>query len=183
MNTIKTVVCGEFNCGKSCLMLRMTEDVFGITSPTVGVEFHAVSGLSTPQNQVTVWNLAGSRRFQEILNLYYKGAQVVFLVIDSTVETNVGKWIRKIRDLTPDARIVLVFTKIDLPMHYTLHEMEIMKSHYQVYSHVAVSSKEMSRDDILALLRPCFEGIEGKSYLRVSNDEPPPETLLCCAVQ
>ena len=91
--------------------------------------------------------------------------------------------LHKIRDLTPDARIVLVFTKIDLPMHYSFYEMEIMKSHYQVHSHVALSSKEMSREEILSLLRPCFEGIEGKSYFRVSNDESPPETFLCCAVQ
>lgn len=179
--TIKCIVVGDFGSGKSALMRRIEDDIFELTSPTIGVEFHCVEGLS--DSNATVWNLAGSPRFEKILDLYYVGSQVALLIIDSTQPTNVGRWVHKIQELASEARIILVFTKIDLPMHYTTRDMESMTNHYKAYDFIAVSSKEMERRDIIRMLQPCFHGIRPLSVARVGS--PPPEERMClfCAIQ
>lgn len=160
MATVKCLFVGDFNSGKSALLRRIVDDVFEPTSPTVGVEFHTIS-MPHIEHKITAWNLAGAPRFQEILQLYYKNSQIVFVVVDASVPgNNVGKWVTRANTLCRDARVVIVFTKIDLPMNYTVREIELMKTHYRVFDCCMVSSKAMTSRDILATLGKVFYSVQ-----------------------
>ena len=187
--TIKCLFIGGFNSGKTALLTRLTEDIFEPTSPTIGVEFHQmeIPGL---EHRVTVWNLAGAPRFQAILELYYKDSQVIYLVMDSSVQgQHAAKWVSKARRLAPGARIVFVFTKIDLPMHYNFQEMDLMAKHYSAHCAVALSSKEMSCGEVMSILAPTFHGIEPRrtclsgSSLSEGYRNDVDASLFCCAIQ
>ena len=179
--TIKSLFVGEYNSGKSALLERIVNDVFGLTSPTVGVEFHI---LDVPGNdhRVTAWNLGGAPRFQEILRLYYKHSQIIFIVVDASVPSNVGKWVRNAKDLCPDARIVLVFTKVDLRMHYTMEETQIMRKHYGLYGSILVSSKDMTSKEILDIMAPMFGGLVPRESCLTSSPPPQPASSLWCCL-
>ena len=183
MATIKCIFVVEFNSGKTALLRRIVHDKFEPTSPTVGVEFDLIE-IPGIQHRMTAWNLAGAPRFQNIMELYYKDSQVVFIVIDASKETDVGKWVFRSRRLSRDAKIVLVFTKVDLPMFYSTREIELMKTHYHVFDACMVSSKEMNRNDILSTIGLVFHTIHPReSCLHDENADTQWDGILCCVVQ
>lgn len=177
--TVKCLIVGEYGSGKSTLMRRVEDDEFVHTSPTVGVEFHVFS-IPRLVPKITVWNLAGASRFQEILRLYYKGAQVIFIVLDATRKSDVEQWVAKSRELAPDARLVLIFTKIDLPSVYSSEEMESLRKFYNLHDSFAVSSKEMTKDEILSLLACQFVGIEAKPAITIDPIQPNRDCCCLC---
>ena len=181
--TIKCLVIGEFYSGKTTLMRRLESDVFEVTSPTIGVEF-SVMDVPLIDDRITMWNLAGSERFQEILNLYYKGAQVILVVVDATKSSDIEKWITKARRLAPKARIALVFTKIDLPMRYSPNDIDLVRSMFDVDYATMVSSKEMSKKEIMSVLAPAFRNVQARNSIIVEDASSSSlSALSCCRVQ
>ena len=134
-----------------------------------------------------MWNLAGADRFQQILSLYYHGSRIIFVTIDASQEhSNVGKWILLAKERAPHARIVLLYTKIDLPMSITNIEMDIMVAHYDVYASAAVSAKSMDSEAISKILAPMFHGLEAyrrRDSVNLIGSEKQQEGILCCQVQ
>ena len=183
MATIKCLFVGEYGSGKSALLRRIVDDVFEVTTPTVGVEFHLIE-MPGVEHRITAWNLAGAPRFQDILSLYYKDSIVIFIVIDASVPTNIGKWVHRAEKLCRDAKIVLVFTKVDLKMHYSTFDIEFMKSHYRsVFDSCMVSSKEMSRREILATIGKVFRTVQPRESClnRTStHNDHRGTSLFCC---
>ena len=184
--TVKCLFIGDYNSGKTTLLHRMEHDEFITASPTVGVEFHVLA-MPNMDDRVTVWNLAGSDRFQEILKLYYNGSDIIFVTIDASIKgNNVGKWILLAKDRAPQARLVLLFTKVDLPMAITNFEMDTMLAHYGAYASVAVSAKSMDRETIVKILAPTFRGITAKKRrdsVDLLGSQRQTEGLLCCEIQ
>ena len=179
MATIKCLFIGEFGSGKSALLRRIVDDVFEPTAPTVGVEFYMIQ-MPGVEPRITAWNLAGAPRFQDVLSLYYKDAAITFIVIDASVPSNVGKWVNRSRDLCRNAKIVLVFTKVDLKMHYTTQEMELMKKHYSVFDTCMVSSKEMASKEILATMGKVFHTVQPTESCLNKTHNDRGTSMFCC---
>ena len=82
----KYLVIGNSGVGKSCLLIRFTDDTWSDSYvTTIGVDFKIktldVDGKSV---KLQIWDTAGQERFRNIISSYYRGAQGIMLVYDIT---------------------------------------------------------------------------------------------------
>eukprot|EP00762_Andalucia_godoyi_P001902 ANDGO_06027.mRNA.1 Ras-related protein RABD2a len=119
-HVFKLIICGDSGVGKSCLLLRFTDDTFQHTESTIAVDFrtkavvHRDSGMRI---KLQIWDTAGQETFRSISRAYYRGAHGVMIVFDVTDERsfeNVESWIQTVDVYAPnDVCRVLVGTKAD----------------------------------------------------------------------
>lgn len=96
----KLIIIGDSGVGKSCLLLRFSEDSYIETHiSTIGVDFKIktleVAGKTV---KLQMWDTAGQERFKNICSSYYRGADGVFVVFDITNPTsfsNVANWLKE----------------------------------------------------------------------------------------
>ncbi|GIM15586.1 hypothetical protein Vretimale_18322 [Volvox reticuliferus] len=117
---IKLLLVGDSGVGKSCLLLRFTDDMFTSSFiTTIGIDFKIkkvdVDGKIV---KLQIWDTAGQERFRTITSAYYRGAQGIILVYDITDEAsfnNVRNWMRNIEQHASDnVNKILVGNKLDL---------------------------------------------------------------------
>ncbi len=83
--------------GKSCLLLRFSDDAYSsyITSVT-GIDFKIRTvEIDNKRCKLQIWDTAGQERFRTITTTYYRGAMGILLVYDITDEqtfTNIRNW-------------------------------------------------------------------------------------------
>ncbi|NMC05995.1 MAG: GTP-binding protein [Candidatus Lokiarchaeota archaeon] len=80
----KVVVCGESGTGKTCLVLRYTENKFMATKSTIGVAF-AVKDVQTEEQgkiRLQLWDFAGEERFRTLLGPFCIGSSGAILLYD-----------------------------------------------------------------------------------------------------
>ncbi|KAI8371981.1 P-loop containing nucleoside triphosphate hydrolase protein [Choanephora cucurbitarum] len=84
--TLKLLLIGNSNVGKSSLLLRFTDDTFlpqEEVSATIGVDFKvSMMEVDGTMYKLTIWDTAGQERFRTLTSSYYRGAQGVILVYD-----------------------------------------------------------------------------------------------------
>lgn len=126
---LKLIIIGDSSVGKSCLLLRFTEDNFPTSHmPTIGIDFKIkIVSVGGKRVKLQVWDTAGQERFRTITQTYYKGAEGIILVYDCTEEQtfeNVANWLKQIEShAAPNVAKVLVANKIDLPNRKISTEM------------------------------------------------------------
>ena len=74
--------------GKSCLLLRFSEDQFTSSFiTTIGIDFKIRTvELDGKRVKLQIWDTAGQERFRTITNAYYRGAHGILLTYDVTDE-------------------------------------------------------------------------------------------------
>lgn len=119
--TLKILTIGESAVGKTCILLRFTDNKFLINHiTTIGIDFKSkviTSGNKTVK--LKIWDTAGQERFRNITKQYYKGADGILLVYDITDRNSFEKvrdWMRQIQENTSkeNIAIVLLGNKCDL---------------------------------------------------------------------
>eukprot|EP00961_Rhodomonas_salina_P280286 3786449-Rhodomonas_salina.1 len=115
----KVLVVGDTGVGKTCLMLRFTENIFTTSFiSTIGIDFKSkICDVDGERMKVQIWDTAGQERFRNITLNYYRGAQGVLLVYDVTDEKsfqNVRSWVTQIRQHAPQGiKVMLIGNKCD----------------------------------------------------------------------
>uniref|UniRef100_A0A023FGP6 small monomeric GTPase n=1 Tax=Amblyomma cajennense TaxID=34607 RepID=A0A023FGP6_AMBCJ len=120
LTTLKILIIGESNVGKSSLLLRFTDDVFDPNlAATIGVDFK-VKTLTVDGNKakLAIWDTAGSERFRTLTPSYYRGAQGAILVYDVCNHSTFQKldhWLAELETYCTRNNVVkmLVGNKID----------------------------------------------------------------------
>ena len=118
--TIKMVVIGDTNVGKSNIISRFVDNKFEIsTKTTVGVELSVKTfKISDKVVKVNLWDTAGQERFKSITSAFYKGARGALIVYDTTNISSfnsVEKWYKEIKEFGDKNIIaILVGNKCDL---------------------------------------------------------------------
>ena len=97
--TYKIVILGDTCVGKSCLLLRFTDEKFMSTHhPTIGVDYRSqIVKVEDKQVKLQLWDTSGQERYKTITSTYYRRAKGVVLVYDPTEEdsfVNVSKWLK-----------------------------------------------------------------------------------------
>jgi len=123
----KYIIIGDSGVGKSCLLIRFTEDTFSsATENTIGVEFSAKT-ITLEDNtnvKLQIWDTAGQETFQSITRSYYRSAAGALLVYDVTCRNsfeNVAKWIKNVREEGNDEMVIcLVANKSDNELKYVI---------------------------------------------------------------
>lgn len=116
----RVIIVGDTGVGKSCLLLRFSEDRFNENHDvTIGVEF----GTRTLKigNQVIklqIWDTAGQESYRSITRSFYRRADGVLLVYDITAKhtfENCSHWMEEIRqNSNSEAVIFLIGNQMDL---------------------------------------------------------------------
>ncbi|RMJ21050.1 GTP-binding protein [Aspergillus sp. HF37] len=94
---IKLLLIGDSGVGKSCCLLRFSEDSFTPSFiTTIGIDFKIRTiELDGKRVKLQIWDTAGQERFRTITTAYYRGAMGILLVYDVTDERsfhNISTW-------------------------------------------------------------------------------------------
>merc|ERR1719229_791756 len=112
---------GDSGVGKSCLLLRFSDDSFTTSFiTTIGIDFKIKTiELDGKRIKLQIWDTAGQERFRTITTAYYRRAMGIFLVYDITDEQsflNIRNWIRNIEQHAADTvNKILIGNKCDVP--------------------------------------------------------------------
>jgi len=117
---IKLLLIGDSGVGKSCLLLRFSDDSFTPSFiTTIGIDFKIRTiELEGKRIKLQIWDTAGQERFRTITTAYYRGAMGILLVYDVTDEksfNNIRNWIRNIEQhATESVNKILIGNKCDM---------------------------------------------------------------------
>mmetsp|Transcript_22271 Transcript_22271/g.37779 ORF Transcript_22271/g.37779 Transcript_22271/m.37779 type:complete len:213 (+) Transcript_22271:172-810(+) len=117
---IKLLLIGDSGVGKSCLLLRFSDDSFTPSFiTTIGIDFKIRTiELEGKRIKLQIWDTAGQERFRTITTAYYRGAMGILLVYDVTDEksfSNIRNWIRNIEQhATENVNKMLIGNKCDM---------------------------------------------------------------------
>lgn len=117
---IKLLLIGDSGVGKSCLLLRYSDDSFTSSFiTTIGIDFKIKSIMcGDAKVKLQIWDTAGQERFRTITTAYYRGAMGILLVYDVSDETsftNVRNWMRQIdQNAAENVTRILIGNKCDV---------------------------------------------------------------------
>jgi Ras-related protein Rab-5C len=127
MRDYKTIFLGSCGSGKSSLVSRYTKGFFDQSSgPTIGAAFCVKKyNYSCGDIKLSIWDTAGQERYDALMPMYYRGADIAFVVFDLTDnETFIKakKWIDVLEQTKKDKSennlvIILVGNKSDMDRH------------------------------------------------------------------
>ena len=81
---VKLLLIGDSGVGKSCLLLRFSDDQFTNSFiTTIGIDFKVKTvELESKRVKLQIWDTAGQERFRTITSAYYRGAMGILLTYD-----------------------------------------------------------------------------------------------------
>ena len=122
----KLLIIGDSGVGKSCLLLRFSDDIFTDSFiSTIGVDFKIRTvDIDGAKVKLQIWDTAGQERFRTITSSYYRGAHGIIVVYDVTEQksfNNITKWLKEIDTFAgPHVQKLLVGNKCDLESERTV---------------------------------------------------------------
>lgn len=120
--TLKILLIGSSNTGKSSLLLRYTDDDYigpEEATATIGVDYKIKQiTVAARRYKLSIWDTAGQERFRTLTSSYYRGAQGVIIVYDVTARDSfeaLPNWFNELETFTssPDVVKIIVGNKID----------------------------------------------------------------------
>lgn len=163
LTTLKLLMIGETNVGKSSILLRFTEDEFNENmQSTVGMDYKTKQ-ITIDGNTVklAIWDTAGQERFRTLTPSYYRdgqGAILMFDVTDRHTFTKLETWLNELNTYCNKIDIVkmVVGNKIDLPNREVSMEegLEFARRHQTLY----IESSAKTADGV----KCCFEELVQK---------------------
>jgi len=126
----KLLLIGDSGVGKSCLLLRFSDDIFTESFiSTIGVDFKIRTiDLDGKRIKLQIWDTAGQERFRTITSSYYRGAHGIIVVYDVTEQKSfdsIQKWLQEIDTFAgPSVMKLLVGNKCDLESQRTISSLK-----------------------------------------------------------
>ncbi len=117
---MKLLLIGDSAVGKSCILLRFSDDQFTPSFiTTLGIDFKLrVIETKNKRIKLQIWDTAGQERFRTITNAYYRGAMGVLLVYDVTSRSsfeNIEHWMTNIsKCASSDVNKLILANKCDI---------------------------------------------------------------------
>ncbi|KAH0792444.1 Rab GTPase [Histomonas meleagridis] len=118
--TIKILLVGDSSVGKTCILLRYSENKFQEAFlSTIGLDFKVKRMVIDEKPiKLQVWDTAGQEQYRTITKSFLRGADGILLVFDLTNQTSfdmVNEWMNSIKEnASSTVDIFLVGNKCDL---------------------------------------------------------------------
>ncbi|CAA9988698.1 ras-related protein Rab-1A, putative [Plasmodium knowlesi strain H] len=103
----KIILIGDSGVGKSCILLRFSDDHFTesyITTIGVDFRFRRIK-VGDKMVKLQIWDTAGQERFRTITSAYYRGADGIIIIYDTTDRNSflhIKEWINEINKYTTE---------------------------------------------------------------------------------
>ena len=116
---VKVVVIGDANVGKSCLILRYSENRFVHSYlATMGSDFTIkLAQVKDFGVRLAIWDLGGQKMFQSMRKYYLQGAAGAIIVYDVTEPNsfkNIEKWVKELNRFSGEVPTIVLGNKVDL---------------------------------------------------------------------
>jgi len=115
-NKIKVVLLGDSGVGKTSIAKRLTNNSYSnITESTIGASYFSCN-LNNKYN-LDIWDTAGQERYKSLAPMYYRGADIAYIVYDITnIESynTLRMWASEVKQNSECQEIVIIGNKIDL---------------------------------------------------------------------
>ena len=106
---IKAILVGESGVGKTCIIVRfVNEEYEEATMSTTGASYASKNILFEENKKVVqyqIWDTAGQERYRVLTKIFYKDAQIVILVYDSTNRQSFDEiknyWYKQVKENSP----------------------------------------------------------------------------------
>jgi small GTP-binding protein len=117
----KVILLGDTSVGKTSILVRFQHGTFSYDLPsTVGASFFTKSfSVRDIQVNLSLWDTAGQERYRCLVPMYSRHCAAALIVFDASEELHfdsLEQWIQPVRLEAPDALIVIVGNKCDLPI-------------------------------------------------------------------
>ena len=88
--TIKIILLGDSGVGKTSFLLRFTDNIFHQSyGTTIGVDFKTKEmTVANRKVALNIWDTAGQERFKSIGHAYYREADGIIILYDTTSKTS-----------------------------------------------------------------------------------------------
>ncbi|KAF7988190.1 hypothetical protein HCN44_007684 [Aphidius gifuensis] len=163
LTTLKILMIGESNVGKSSTLLRFTDDEFNENmQSTVGMDYKTKQ-ITIDGNTVklAIWDTAGQERYRTLTPSYYRDGQGAILMYDVTDKNTFLKletWLDELNTYCNKIEIVkmIVGNKIDLPNRQVTTDegLAFARKHQTLY----IESSAKTADGV----KCCFEELVQK---------------------
>lgn len=166
---LKILIIGESAVGKSCLLLRYTDNRFTEAfMTTIGVDFKTkFLQIDGDEVKLQIWDTAGQEKFRAITKAYYRGAHGILVVFDiSRRDTFIQTkgWIDSIKESSTETiDAILVGNKSDLDRKVTTEEAVQYAKQYGM-KYFETSAKEDTN------INEAFEYIATLAYRRLKSN-------------
>ncbi len=130
----KIVLIGDTCVGKSCILVRFSDDIFNDNYvTTIGVDFRfKTMVVKNKVAKIQIWDTAGQERYRSITTAYYRGAAAIIICCDCTNKesfNNIKNWIEEIGKYTDKDTVdkIVLMNKCDLVEERCIEKNEIDK--------------------------------------------------------
>jgi Ras-related protein Rab-8A len=112
-NSYKVLLLGNSYVGKTCILLRFSEDIFKENyDVTIGLNYR-IKSMTIENNPIKmqIWDTSGEEKFKAIAKNFYRGAHGVLLVYDICQKNSfldVKSWIEQIIENADNDDIVMI---------------------------------------------------------------------------
>ncbi len=127
---MKILLIGNSGSGKSCLLLRFSDNKFNTSfHTTIGVDFKVKFIEADGQVlKLVLWDTAGQQRFKTLTSSYYRGADGIIIVYDITDRQsfdNVIMWYDEMnKSINKRVSTMLIGNKCDLTEKRAVSEQQ-----------------------------------------------------------
>ncbi|KAH0484085.1 MAG: hypothetical protein KVP17_004016 [Porospora cf. gigantea B] len=189
----KIVLVGDTSVGKSCLLLRFSDDEFTDSYiTTIGVDFRfRTIQIDDKIVKLQIWDTAGQERFRTITSAYYRGANGVIVVCDVTNPKSVESvdgWMAEIQKYTSEyVTLMLVGNKTDDENRNVTEEEVKAKAAAHAVPYVLTSAKtaENVEEAFVRLARRIIERTDESSAMPAAaiglDDRDESASYSCCS--
>ncbi|MBN2229539.1 MAG: GTP-binding protein [Candidatus Thorarchaeota archaeon] len=170
---LKVALVGEGGVGKTTtLHLLMGKRPPTQYIPTIALAMEVIENIHFANYSLVLWDFAGQERFRKLWKLYFQGADIVFLLTDSTLRNILisKEMFQMIRRDAPHVPIIVIANKQDCP---NALDPSIIERVIGAETYPLVAIDMTYRDDILKLLLNT-----AAKHVNIPIPDLPPEELL-----
>lgn len=170
---LKIALVGEGGVGKTTtLNLLMGKEPPKQYIPTIALGMETIENIHFANYSLVIWDFAGQERFRRLWKFYFKGADIVFLLTDSTLRNILisKDMYQMIRRDAPNVPIIVIANKQDKP---NALDPSIIERIIGTETHPMVAVDLAYRDDMLKILLDT-----AAKHVNVSVPDVPADELL-----